>query len=492
MSSTTVSLPAWTTELEDQASELFAFDSLNWPRDPKIIHDAVWGSRVFAAWEIAIIDLPVVQRLRGIRQLSMSFLVYPTAVHTRFEHSLGVASAAKEMLRETGLASGSDSALEASDNVVAAALLHDIGHGPFSHLSEEMYFTQTGWMTGVTEPARGALFPRAQPHEAIGALLLRTTAADDFFQELNSKFGTNIDGHMLGDFITGNAVEGKNAYASIVNGSTDADKLDYLRRDSFFSGIPLSLDVNRLLYALSADEDSLTVGAKGVVPAEQITFAKATLTSALYHHRKVRASDCAFKGFADRLIRIGAKFGNHVIRSPADMLKFTDADFLSFAVSSDESKCNELISAIRLRHLPVSVRELRFSQIDDESASADKFASMDVLRFRPAGQAEEHYAYERQRSLAADLWAAIGDSSIPAEQIWVDIPPKPKIGGVEVNVDGLGSAQTFPSNEWTRLYGQYKYKGHIFVPRRAAERAKKVVNDVLHEYSAVLGVDIDD
>ena len=416
--STVPPLPAWVSQLEDAADRLFAFDASRWPQDRKIIHDAVWGSRIFEPWEIAIIDLPIMQRLRSIRQLSMSFLVYPTAIHTRFEHSLGVASVAKDMLRQTEL----DGDAVSSANTITAALLHDIGHGPFSHLSEEMYYARQDWMLGVTDPVRDAPYGEAQPHEAIGALLLHTGAAGVFFEAMNNRFDLGLDARIVGDFISGNPVQGRGAYAAIVNGPTDADKIDYLKRDAFFSGIPLSLDVNRLLYALDpGDGDALTVGMKGVVPAEQITFAKATLTSALYHHRKVRASDCAFKGFAERLIRLGSEFGGRKIESPADMLNYTDADFLSFGVESADARCNDLIRAIRLRELPISVRELRFSEVDTTSEPADKFAALNALRNRPAGRGERHHAYERLRDLANDLRTAIGNPAVHREQVWVDI-----------------------------------------------------------------------
>ena len=108
-------------------------------RAPKMIHDTIHGSNLFFKHEISILDLPLMQRLRYIHQVDLASLVFPSANHNRFEHSLGVVAVANKMLSSI---QGKDIKLISNDdimNVRMAALLHDCGHGPFSHMSEDNY-----------------------------------------------------------------------------------------------------------------------------------------------------------------------------------------------------------------------------------------------------------------------------------------------------------------------------------------------------------------
>ena len=106
----------------------------------KTIHDPVWGSIDYSEWEMQIIDSPLFQRLRDINQVGLAMLTYPAARHSRFEHSLGVASAAKIMCDKIDKNSGNFKIPENTRNaIILAALLHDIGHCFYSHLSETIY-----------------------------------------------------------------------------------------------------------------------------------------------------------------------------------------------------------------------------------------------------------------------------------------------------------------------------------------------------------------
>jgi HD superfamily phosphohydrolase len=135
----------WTLKLSELGESLFRRNG-HWP-EKKIVHDSVWGTRTFEGWEVAIMDLPLLQRLRSIHQTSLAYLTFPTALHTRFDHSLGVCSGTKELVSQVlGHARGDP----LHDELSAAALLHDIGHGPFSHLSEEAYAAKQGLFADLT------------------------------------------------------------------------------------------------------------------------------------------------------------------------------------------------------------------------------------------------------------------------------------------------------------------------------------------------------
>ena len=279
--------PPWTHKLSELGELLFRHDG-HWP-EQKIVHDSVWGTRTFEGWEVALMDLPLLQRLRSIHQTSLAYLTFPTALHTRFDHSLGVCSGTKELVSQVlGLRKG----YALHDELSAAALLHDIGHGPFSHLSEEAYSAKPGLFADLTYAEEAEpLYPNGSPHEVIGALLLDTGPASRFFEKLNGHYETDLDPARIGSVIAGNGIEGYFQGSMLVNGPFDADKIDYLRRDSMFSGVPIALDVDRLVHSLRVKQDSddpsrklVAIKMQGVVSAEQILFGKATLYSTVFHH----------------------------------------------------------------------------------------------------------------------------------------------------------------------------------------------------------------
>jgi len=124
------------SSVEDYVSE-FVPDAVNPVRSKKVIHDCIWGTELLQPWEIAIIDTPLIQRLRFIHQTGFAYTVYPTCTHSRFDHTLGVLAQCSIMaktlreVRRKGLMRESD-----INQLRLAAILHDVGHGLFSHASE--------------------------------------------------------------------------------------------------------------------------------------------------------------------------------------------------------------------------------------------------------------------------------------------------------------------------------------------------------------------
>ena len=108
--------------------------------ESKTIHDSVWGSIEYSEWEMQLIDSPLMQRLRDVHQVGLAMLTYPAARHSRFEHSLGVAAAAKRMCERVNANSSGFKIDEENKNcIILAAIVHDIGHCFYSHLSESIY-----------------------------------------------------------------------------------------------------------------------------------------------------------------------------------------------------------------------------------------------------------------------------------------------------------------------------------------------------------------
>ena len=224
------------------------------------IHDFV---RVYEN-ELKIIDTPIFQRLRRIRQLSGAHLIYPGAQHTRFEHSLGVmhiASMAGHALNEKGIISSND-----IQDLRFAGLLHDIGHGPFSHLFEEL------------------LQKKKHSHEDIGKeIILKTTIGD-----LISKSGFDKK------FITKLAFgDSKFQFMNeIISGALSADIMDYLLRDGYFTGAEhAKIDHNRLTNSLDVYKNKLALDKSALVNFETMLISRYQMFKAVYFHKTVRAGE---------------------------------------------------------------------------------------------------------------------------------------------------------------------------------------------------------
>lgn len=420
----------WTDKLSGLGERLFRHGG-HWP-ERKIIHDSVWGTQVLEGWEVAIMDLPLLQRLRGIHQTSLAFLTFPTALHTRFDHSLGVCAGTKRLASEVlDLKSGD----ELCDELAATALLHDIGHGPFSHLSEEAYAAKRDLFAGLTYD--GADYPEGSPHEVIGALLLRTQPARRFFEKLNDHYGKHLDPERIGDIIAGNGIQGSFEYSTLVNGPFDADKIDYLRRDSAFSGVPIALDIDRLVHSLQVWRDSasdrrmVAIKMQGVVSAEQILFGKATLYSTVFHHHKVRAAECLFKAIIERMFERGVGIDGQPFEDPADMLRYVDSDFTNWIARSPDPALNldertlRLLDLLARRDLPVRILRIPDRSLEGESLQ-------EIFRFRDPSRSEAGRVHaellEIRKEIAGQVRKETGDHSVFEDEIWIDLPRTPEEG----------------------------------------------------------------
>ena len=214
--------------------------------------------------ELKIIDTPIFQRLRRIRQLSGAHLIYPGAQHTRFEHSLGVmhiASMAGHALNEKGIVSSDN-----IQNLRFAGLLHDIGHGPFSHLFEEL------------------LQKRKISHEDIGRDIILKTQIGDLISAngFNKKFITELAfGDSKFQFMN-----------EIISGALSADIMDYLLRDGYFTGAEhAKIDHNRLTYSLDVYKNKLALEKSALVNFETMMISRYQMFKAVYFHKTVRAGE---------------------------------------------------------------------------------------------------------------------------------------------------------------------------------------------------------
>ncbi|MGP8198139.1 MAG: HD domain-containing protein [Limisphaerales bacterium] len=230
------------------------------------LRDPVHNFIRFDDEEVKLINLDLLQRLRGIRQLAMASLVYPGALHTRFDHTLGVAHVAGQMAEELNFDSG-EKAL-----VRLASLLHDIGHGPFSHVSE--YALERFADRGAVPPN----LKKEKIHEIITGHLIRThrTIINLLGQDRCDRIATLLAAG-VGDPIL----------KAVVSGPLDADKQDYLLRDSLYTGVNYGVfDIHQLQRSLLSEDlegqRELIIRSDGVHAVEQFVLAKYYLTTMVY------------------------------------------------------------------------------------------------------------------------------------------------------------------------------------------------------------------
>lgn len=220
----------------------------------KIINDPVYGFvKIPGELVFDIIQHPWFQRLRHIKQLGLTDLVYPSAQHTRFQHALGslhLMGQALTTLRDKGV----DISQQEFEAAQIAILLHDIGHGPFSHALEDSL------LTGIK-------------HESLSYL---------FMDRLNTQFNGSLD---LALKIFRNSYKRK-FFHQLVSSQLDIDRLDYLKRDSFFSGVPEgSIGVDRILAMLTVHRDQLVVEEKGIYSIENFLNARRLMYWQVYLHK---------------------------------------------------------------------------------------------------------------------------------------------------------------------------------------------------------------
>ena len=286
------------------------------------IRDPIHGLIDFSEREQQLIDTQVFQRLRRIRQLAMVFLVYPSALHTRFDHSIGVMHIAGRIC--TSLQELSPDRISDEDvaNVRFAALLHDIGHGPFSHLSENLLEKFSPAQTNM-EIAPGRV------HEKITIDIIRNDSQiKDILDDKERKF--------LIDMIQGKPT--RDWRHDVISSELDADKMDYLLRDSYFAGVKYGeydlekliescLVVDRPKTQLARPETQLALNSEGLYALEQFMLARYHMKQQVYSHEVSLISDEMIIRGITLAIEEGNKQIAKLYKYPRRNKKDTDQDY---------------------------------------------------------------------------------------------------------------------------------------------------------------------
>ncbi len=351
----------------------------------EILRDPIWNNIRLDPLALALLDTPVVQRLRYVRQLGLAFLVYPGATHSRFEHALGayhLAGVALRLLDERGALVGVS--VYQQQVVRAAALLHDVGHYPFSHALEEI---------GVTH------------HEEVARPLILAGAVAD---ALRTALGDDAP-HDVFALITGRS---ESPLQGLISGSLDLDKVEYLKRDAAMCGVPYGeIDVDRLINSLvivahpSHGGPTVGVHEKGLSALESLLFAKYQMYRNVYWHHAVRSATAMYKRLVAVAIDSGAVQRDAVAR-------FTDEGLLvhlEAATLPDEASA--LLVGLRGRRLHKRTYECPAAMLGDDIGEwiANDFALTQRV----------------ENALAAELGLAQG-------ALLLDFPAKTQMLGLEL------------------------------------------------------------
>ena len=261
----------------------------------KILNDPVYGF-ISLPHKILldIIDHPYFQRLRRIKQLGLSHLVYPGALHTRFNHAIGCAHLMSQAIATLRFL-GHEISKEESKGVTLAILLHDIGHGPFSHTLEHSI------VSGIRHEDVSVLFMKELNKEFKGALDL---AIEIFLDRYPKRF-----------------------LHQLVSSQLDMDRLDYLKRDSFYSGVSEGVvSSERIIKMFDVVDDALVVKQKGIYSVEKFIVARRLMYWQVYLHKTVLSAEFLLMKILERAKEVASENKNIFATDAMKMFLFENID----------------------------------------------------------------------------------------------------------------------------------------------------------------------
>ena len=405
----------------------------------EILRDPVWNNIRVDDLTLSLVDTEVFQRLRYVRQLGWTYLVYPGATHTRFEHALGTHHLSRRTLALLCEAEDATSISENEQAIVrSAALLHDVGHYPFSHALEEI----------------GALH-----HEAVARPLITEGSIASL---LASRLGDDAPARVF-DLIRG---QSKSALQGLISGSLDLDKIEYLKRDAFMCGVPYGeIDVDRLTNSLVLVDDPDTsrpvigVQEKALSALESLLFAKYQMYRNVYWHHAVRSATAMYKRLVEDALQAG-------VVDVQSLSRYTDEGLMH---RLDSAKPTQLLAALKERRLYKRAAEWPAAELD-----VDKVEWIATDRARVAAKENE---------LAKELGLAAGelllDYPTKTQMLGLDIPVLRRSGRVErltgegwigtINLPSL-SEELYKSARWLRVFTAKRAK---LDPRRIRESLER-------------------
>ncbi|HJK24526.1 MAG TPA: HD domain-containing protein [Methanocorpusculum sp.] len=385
---------------------------------PKQIKDPVHGYIEVPAEILPLVDSPALQRLHHIRQLGFAYLVYPGANHTRFEHSLGAMHLASLLCRHLGFGTAE------TRTICCAALLHDIGHGPYSHASERL-------MQEYTQFSHDDI--REQLKEPILAKQL----------EINSISPDEVAA----------LISGSHRYAGIIHGDLDVDRMDYLLRDAHYTGAPYgNFDAERLTKSLAVVDNTIVLNESGISAAESLLIARTLMGPSVYYHHACRIAEEMF------LLACRSHFRKDV-DAVREFLTMDDVTATALLLNSDEEITRDLINRIRTRNL-----------YKRAVYAGKELVDRDHLPQTKSGIERLHTAIAETAGVAPD-------------KIILDIPPLRKEMKMDIKVrnhhDLVPFEEIVPMIAMMNATRQGQWRLGVYAPAELRERVSDAAREVL-------------
>ena len=432
--------------------------------DHKIVQDSVHGSVRLAGVALSLLEAPELQRLHSIHQLGLAYLVYPGANHTRFEHSLGTFAVARKICASLRLDP------QESRLVECAAFLHDVGHLPYSHTLEFVLHGQFGI-----------------DHAEISRRLIRgeDTVLSDSDKRILGEFPTlpeilesgGVDPKGVAALLEGRFqapapqktfsrqrgqthFNARRYLSQIISGPVDADQLDYLKRDSHYTGVAYGvIDLDRLLATLQVFNGDLVIDKGGLSAAEGMLVARALMFSSVYLHKTVRISELMLAKAVEQL-------GTDEV---CGLHRMTDSSLLEHLVSKG-GYFEEMATLIKYRRLFKRAYSVKAEDIPDGS-----WDELDAL-----GNVKKRRSLEEDVARRAGILPGHVVIDVPSSELAVS---EPRLSLTDVRILDDGKVRMLPrmssiaSSLQTRKVHEWALT--VACPQKHKERVAKASSKVI-------------
>ncbi len=358
--------------------------------------------------ESSLVDTEPYQRLRWIKQLGSANLVYPGANHTRLEHSIGVSHLAKQMAIQSGVPD------DEMHLVSIAGLLHDLGHSPYSHLADEL--------------------PFGKDHVEVTQDIIKDSQISEIFHK------QGIETNEICDLIKGN-----HKYGSLISGDIDADRLDYLIRDSHYTGVKTGVDTGRLITKMSFSSNELVIGESCLPVVETFLTSRSIMFPTVYFHPFSRGAELMLA----RATKSAINGGNF---SYEEFTSYTDHTFLSkLNLAGGLSK--NLVNDFEKRR--IIKRAVSITKDETEEMGITK-SDIETLENSIAGKLE-----------------------IESSEIFMDLPPLKVVPTMKVKILKEDGTLDYASNMSTITKSLYEaqfdhWRCRIYGPSKLSEQVSKI------------------
>jgi hypothetical protein len=425
--------------------------------DHKIVHDSVHGSIRLEGPSLSLLEAPELQRLHSIHQLGLAYLVFPGANHTRFEHSLGTFSVARRICGSLQLDQ------EETHLVESAAFLHDVGHLPYSHTLEFVLHDKFGIDHAEISRRliRGEDSILSDSEKTILAEFRRIPEIlerhgldpKEVASLLEPRFQAPPPQRSLGRQKGQTHFNAKRYLSQIISGPADADQLDYLKRDSHYTGVAYGvIDLPRLFETIHIFNGDLVIDRSGLSAIEGMLVARALMFSSVYMHKTVRISELMLAKAVEEL-------GRDQVQT---MHRMTDSSLLSHLVS-EGGYCERIAVMLKYRRL--------FKRAFSVSASAIKDPGWELVKdLEDVG---------KRRSVESDIARRAG---VPEGDVIIDVPSgeltvsEPRLSLTDVRVLDNGKIKMLPRLSSIALSLQTRHVHDYVVMVACPEKQKQKVS----------------